>query len=74
MWASIAITAHVHLRDAVAGNFQVPMGEGILDFEWIISALKRNNYTGTVAIEYIDHRGWDIVPDILALKQMLEGY
>ena len=67
-------TAHVHLRDAVAGNFQVPMGEGILDFEWIISALKRNNYTGTVAIEYIDHRGWDIVPDILALKQMLEGY
>ena len=67
-------TAHVHLRDAVAGNFQVPMGEGILDFEWIISALKRNNYIGTVAIEYIDHRGWDIVPDILALKQMLEGY
>ena len=67
-------TAHVHLRDAVAGNFQVPMGEGILDFEWIISALKRNNYTGAIAIEYIYHRDWDIVPDILVLKQMLEGY
>ena len=42
----LSYTVHVHLRDAVAGDFQVPMGEGILDFEWIISALKRNNYTG----------------------------
>jgi sugar phosphate isomerase/epimerase len=65
-------TAHVHLRNAVVGNFQAPMAEGILDFEWVLAALERNGYSDAIAIEYIDGRNTAIEPDILALKQLLE--
>ena len=66
-------TAHVHLRNAVRGNFQASMKEGILDFEWVLDALDRNNYTHPIAIEYIDGRNTEIEPDILALKTLLES-
>ena len=66
-------TAHVHLRNAVRGNFQASMEEGILDFEWVLDALDRNNYMQPIAIEYIDGRNTEIEPDILALKTLLES-
>ena len=63
--------AHVHLRNAVRGNFQASMADGILDFGWVLDALDRHGYAGAVAIEYLDGRDVDIEPEILALKELL---
>ena len=49
------------------------MEEGILDFEWVLDALDRNNYMQPIAIEYIDGRNTEIERDILALKTLLES-
>jgi sugar phosphate isomerase/epimerase len=66
-------TAHVHLRNAVVGNFQAAMDKGILDFDWVLSALKRHSYKGYVAIEYIDGReDYDIEEQIVELKSIIE--
>lgn len=70
----IPYTAHVHLRNAVLGDFQAPMNEGILDFEWILNALDRNGYSESIAIEYIDGRDTDVESDILVLKELLEEH
>ncbi len=66
-------TAHVHLRNAVVGNFQAAMDKGILDFDWVLAALKRHGYEGYVAIEYIDGReDYDIEEQIAKLKSIIE--
>jgi sugar phosphate isomerase/epimerase len=66
-------TAHVHLRNAVVGNFQAAMDEGILDFDWVLGALKSHGYEGYVAIEYIDGReDYDIEEQIVKLKNVIE--
>jgi len=66
-------TAHVHLRNAVVGNFQAAMDEGILDFDWVLGALKRHGYKGYVAIEYIDGReDYDIKEQIAKLKSIIK--
>ena len=70
----IPYSAHVHLRNAVLGNFQAPMSEGILDFDWVLNALDRNSYSGAIAIEYIDGRNTNVEPEIIALKELLETY
>jgi sugar phosphate isomerase/epimerase len=67
-------TAHVHLRNAVVGNFQAAMDKGILDFDWVLGALKRHGYKGCVAIEYIDGReDYDIEEQIAKLKSIIEA-
>jgi sugar phosphate isomerase/epimerase len=64
---------HVHLRNAVVGNFQAAMDEGILDFDWTLNALKRNGYKGYISIEYIDSSvDYDIKEEILKLKRIIE--
>lgn len=65
-------TAHVHLRNAVKGNFQAPMDKGDLDFMWVMEALDSAGYSGSIAIEYLDNRDEDILQDIIALKSLLE--
>lgn len=65
---------HVHLRNAVPGDFQADMYKGILDFDWVLGALKRHNYNGYISIEYIDGRGdCDIKEQITKLKQIIEA-
>ena len=64
--------AHVHLRNAVAGDFQASMAKGVLDFDWVLEALARHHYAGAVAIEYLDGREEDAESEILALKRLLE--
>jgi len=39
-------TAHVHLRDAGPEQMQVPVGEGNVDFVWIVDALAERGYQG----------------------------
>ena len=70
----IEYTAHVHLRDAVPGNFQAPMDKGILDFDWVLNTLKSHGYEGYVSIEYLDGReGYDIKEQINQLKYIIEA-
>lgn len=67
-------TAHVHLRNAVVGNFQAEMDKGILDFDWVLGTLKKHNYESYIAIEYIDGReGYDIKEQIAKLKKIIEA-
>jgi sugar phosphate isomerase/epimerase len=67
-------TVHVHLRNAVAGNFQAAMDSGILDFDWVLGSLKRHNYGGYISIEYIDGRDdYDVKKQILRLKKIIEA-
>lgn len=67
-------TAHVHLRDAVVGDFQAEMGKGLLDFDWVLGALKRRGYKGYISIEYIDGRGdYDIKEQITKLRKIIES-
>jgi len=68
-----ARTGNVHLRDAVPGNLQAPLGEGQVDFEWVMDGLKRSPYDGTMSIEYIYSPDRDIIPDTLKLRDLLEG-
>ena len=72
--ALIDHTAHAHLRDAVVGNFQAEMGKGLMDFDWVLNALKRHNYKGYISIEYIDGRNdYDIKEQITKLKKIIEA-
>ena len=67
-------TAHVHLRNAVPGNFQAAMNVGILDFDWVLNTLKKHCYTDCISIEYLDARGdYDIEAQIIQLKQIIEA-
>ena len=45
--------AHVHVRDAASGKMQAPVGQGTVDFAWLVSELKRRKYTGAVSVEYL---------------------
>ena len=65
-------TAHVHLRNAVPGNFQAPMDDGTLDFMWVLEAIDGSGYTGAISIEYLDNRDGDILGDVNELKKLLE--
>lgn len=65
---------HVHLRDAVPGSYQAPLGEGRLDFARELATLRAWYKGETVAIEYLDnHSESDVVPDVRELKALLEA-
>ncbi|PIY41325.1 MAG: hypothetical protein COZ06_26865, partial [Armatimonadetes bacterium CG_4_10_14_3_um_filter_66_18] len=66
-------TAHVHLRNAVQGNFQAPMDKGTLDFAWVVEQLKAHGYDRALAIEYLDGREDmpTVSADIVQLKELL---
>ncbi len=46
-------TAHVHLRDAGPDKMQVPLGEGTVDFEWVVRTLAESGYAGHYSVEYL---------------------
>ena len=67
-------STHVHLRNAVVGDFQAEMDKGILDFDWVLNALKSHNYEGYISIEYIDGRDdYDLNKQITKLKKIIEA-
>lgn len=70
--ALLAHSVHVHLRDAVIGNFQAPMGKGKLDFMWVFEAIDAAGYNAAISIEYIDGEETSILNDIGKLKTLLE--
>ncbi|MDO8686013.1 MAG: hypothetical protein Q7J78_05005, partial [Clostridiales bacterium] len=47
-------TNHVHLRNASSGKMQDTYENGVIDFKWVVTALKDINYKGALAIEYFN--------------------
>ena len=45
--------ATCHLRDAKPGQIQVPLGEGAIDFDWVLDQLQDAGFDGTISIEYL---------------------
>ena len=63
-------TMHVHVRNASLGKMQDTMENGIVDFHWLISALKACSYDGAVSIEYFS--GFDReFKSTIALRELL---
>ncbi len=67
-------TEHVHLRDAGPEKMQRPLGEGTVDFEWILDALRERGYGGHFSIEYLGGRDRDVTGDIAELKRLVETH
>lgn len=64
--------AHVHLRDANRGKMVEEHGKGLVDFPWVLAELKRRDYNGFVAVEYLEDDGFDALESTRKLKAMLE--
>jgi len=62
---------HVHIRDAGPGQLQARMGEGTVDFEWIVSKLKARGYNGHFSIEYLHNNDWDALTEAVKLREKL---
>jgi hypothetical protein len=74
--ALLPLAGHVQLRDARAGEAQVPPGQGDVDFGAVLAGLDAIGYDGVISIEYFDlpEHGWPC-PDpraaALALRDLL---
>ncbi len=64
--------ATVHLRDAGPDKMQRPVGEGTVDFDWIIQTLQARHYAGQWSIEYLPSEEIDIPAQIVALEHLLK--
>ncbi|MBD3244358.1 MAG: TIM barrel protein [Chitinivibrionales bacterium] len=64
----LARAAHVHVRDAGPGKMQHAVGEGTVDFEWILNSLRQQGYEGAVSIEYLP----GMEAEIPRMKELLE--
>jgi len=64
--------AHVHLRDAAPGRMQVRLGEGAVDFDWIVDRLEETGYGGDISIECLQTEQWDVEEDVRRLRGLLE--
>lgn len=63
-------TVHVHVRNASPGKMQDTMDRGVVDFAWLVSALKARGYAGALAIEYFNGFDEDF-RSTLALRDLL---
>jgi sugar phosphate isomerase/epimerase len=65
--------AHMHLRDAAPDEMCVPVGEGTVDFHWLVDAMGHRGYDGHWSIEYLPGAVEDPAAEAARLKEMLEG-
>jgi sugar phosphate isomerase/epimerase len=63
----LARTSQVHLRDAAPGKMQARLGEGVVDFDWILERLEERGYQGHYSIEYLEVEGVDLSGDVRRL-------
>jgi sugar phosphate isomerase/epimerase len=66
--------AHVHLRDAAQGQLQAAYGEGAVDFDWVLSALRERGYSGSFSIEYFNAPEFDVDASVLRLRDHIRRY
>ena len=68
--ALLDVTYHVHVRNAAPDKMQETMKAGIVDFAWLVGALKARGYLGAVSIEYF--HGFDAdFSSTLALRDLI---
>ena len=65
---------HVHIRDAGPGQIQTRMGEGVVDFEWIVNKLTARGYKGHFSIEYLHNNEWDALAEAVKLRDKLNQF
>lgn len=68
---------HVHARAARDGRLQSSLKENTIDFPGLLAALRRNRFTGWIALEYVwidwEHcNEVDIISESIQLKTLLE--
>jgi len=64
---------HCHIRDAGPGMIQARLGEGTVDFAWIVRRFNELGYEGHLSIEYLHNDEWDALAEAVRLKALLEG-
>ena len=64
---------HVHMRDAGPAKMQMPLGQGTVDFKWMVDALKARNYDGFLSIEYLPGLKDGVVEEIVKTRKLLES-
>ncbi len=64
----LARASHIHVRDAGPGEMQRPVGEGTVDFRWILETARAQGYEGGVSIEYLP----GMEQQIPRMKEVLE--
>ena len=67
---------HLHARTARRGRLQAPMKENTIDFPRVVNVLKRQKFTGWIALEFVwidwEHcNEVDIISETLQLKKLL---
>jgi sugar phosphate isomerase/epimerase len=65
---------HSHLRDAALGKIQAPLGEGAVDFDWVLNALKDRGYTGHFSIEYLETDEFDALDSAKRLYEVIQRH
>lgn len=68
---------HFHARQAAPGKRVEAVNKGTIDFKRILSLLKRENYKGVVAVEYVDCEtttlcGVNVMDETIKMKAELE--
>jgi sugar phosphate isomerase/epimerase len=63
--------AHVHLRDAAPDKLQTPFGQGAVDFDWVLGALKERGYNGHFSIEYLETTDFDVLQEVPRLRDVI---
>lgn len=62
---------HVHIRDAGKGLIQEHLGQGLVDFDWVLNSLKDRGYKGHISIEYLESKEQDFRDDVMRLRDLI---
>ena len=68
-WMDRAV--HVHSRDSGKDMLQAHLGQGTVDFAWMVGELKKRGYAGHYSIEYLQDKNDDYTPDAAKLYKLL---
>jgi sugar phosphate isomerase/epimerase len=76
--ALVPDAAHIHLRQARPGALQAKYHEGTVDFPALIGLLARQNYRGSLAIEYV-HQAYmntlfeDVLTETVTMRDVVQA-
>jgi sugar phosphate isomerase/epimerase len=65
-------SVHMHLRDAAPEQMCVPVGEGTVDFGWLVDAMGHRAYDGHWSIEYLPGAVDDVRAEVRKLKDLVQ--
>lgn len=65
---------HAHVRDAAKGKLQAPMGQGSVDFDWVLGSLRDHGFSGTLSIEYLESKDFDVADSVKRLHEKMRQF